>query len=136
MTVAMISAALVTTSAVSAEANIAGISGQLNNQYDATYYDSPRTNTYGKNAVAFKTTGSSAGGGLCMALRPTSSASGTFARGCGYSAWNTIKHDNGNPYIGYGTFYLSVANYGGACGGDGCGNVSWTADFMWNERWY
>lgn len=135
MVVATVSAALATMGVAPASATTAGISGTLTNQWDVTYYNTARTNTQSKNAMAFKVTGSSAAGGLCIAIRPTSTNSGTYARGCGTS-WTTIRHDNGNSWVGPGTFYLSAQNYGGACGGSGCGAVTWTADLQWNVLWF
>lgn len=115
-----------------ANASSTGIDGTHTNT-DTIQYDTPRTNTYNQNAVWFTTTGNTAGGGLAIGLRWADDRQ--FARGeAGQGATATVRQDNGSPWVPRGTFYLNVASKG-ACGGNGCGSISWSANFSWNEPW-
>jgi hypothetical protein len=95
-------------------------------------WDTPRSNTFPSNYVAFQVTGLSSGGNLWVALRNGSGS--TFARALTSSSWTTIMNDNGNPYQPAGTFYLNTEPTG-ACGGSGCGTVSWSGNLEWNIRY-
>ncbi|UOE26579.1 hypothetical protein [Agromyces soli] len=120
------------TAATAATTGISGTQGVPS----TVHWSTARTNTFAKNSVAFDITDDpGSGGSFILSLR--NSAGTTFASGTytGQSGWITIKNKNGNAWQPAGTFYLT-SYISGACGGSGCGAVSWAANLQYNERYF
>lgn len=99
------------------------------------YWNTPRTNTLAQNMVLFYEESNGGGGCEEVAIRPGLSSSGTYARASGcwtYHQWVTLQNDNGNWWVPAGTFYLSTEMVDTACGGGGCGIISWSGKLQWN----
>jgi hypothetical protein len=96
------------------------------------YYDTPRTNSQVQNVVSIQQLTNNAGGGMSVAIRPGLAATGTYARGTSVGTqFVRLRHDNGQYWVSWGTFYTSVQLSGG-CGGSGCGAVSFSGTIRYN----
>jgi len=115
--------------AAPANANETTLSGSAyENEWYA--YQTARTNTWAKNEVWYSTQGAG-GGSLAIGLLH-SGGSVPFAQGAqGWGGTQETVYENGNPWVGYGTFYIAVY-IETQCGGSGCGLIPWTADFWYN----
>lgn len=122
--------------AESAAANTSGISG-TGTTTTVSYYDTPYTNTYAQSQVFFSDGGNGAGGCNDIAIRGAVAHSGTYARlSCGpLHTYRSLVHDGtGALWQPAGTFYYSIG-VNGACGGIGCGTVSWNGSLEWNIKY-
>ena len=96
------------------------------------YYETPRTNSQVQNVVSIQQLTNNAAGGMSVAIRPALAATGTYARGTSVGTqFVRLRHDNGQYWVSWGTFYTSV-ELSGACGGSGCGDVSFTGTIRYN----
>ena len=98
------------------------------------YQNTARTNTYQRSQVLFNDSDNAGGVEFAMAIRPGVATSGTFARATGpEGTWTALKDDaTGLPYVSPGTFYTSTEIVASACGGSGCGLISWTLSIQWS----
>jgi hypothetical protein len=121
--------------AAPAQATSTTLTGTVPSCGTAVAYGTARTNSFAQNAVTFKATNvGPCGGTLTIALRNSSGK--TYARGtAGPNRTVAVKADNGNYWVGAGTFYVNASS-NGACGSSTCAaGKSWAAAFTYNVRW-
>lgn len=136
MTLAGAAAALgMLLTATPAQATTTTLSGAVQKCGVAVGYGAARTNSQAQNAVSFKATNvGPCGGSLSIALRNSSGS--TFARATASPNQTVaIRADNGNYWVGAGTFYINASS-NGSCGSSTCAaGKSWAASFTYNVRW-
>jgi hypothetical protein len=94
-------------------------------------WDTPRTNMKNPSASTFRMNSQSPGTGAPFALG-LRNGSGQFARAEAYPGGSAaLALSNGSTALPQGTFYLNT-KVQGACGGSGCGQVTWNITFNWN----
>lgn len=114
----------------SATANTVGIQQTTDYGY-VVNWDTPRTNMKNPSASTFTMNSQSPGTGAPFALG-LRNGSGQFARAQAYPGGSAaLALSNGSTALPQGTFYLNTLVQG-ACGGSGCGPVTWNITFNWN----
>jgi hypothetical protein len=95
-----------------------------------------RTNSFYDNRVSIRVTNAGHGGGaLTVGIRKSSTGIQYAKTSSGASGtWKSLTTSTGSTAIPIGSFYTNT-RLSGACGGNGCGLMSWSTGFRWNIKW-